>query len=186
MPNRVIRESLLNSDRWIGLRDNTGRVCFVALLLTADDVGNCEASTIRLRRLWRDYGVDTDEKVIKTLAELVDSDLVRMYEVIHKQHLHIPRFRQFLRNVKRRFPGSPWDDNEKIQDVLVKTQRVSTADATLPRSESNRIESKSNESNRITGPLAKALDNIKTGLDKTRKGETESESKAVSSSLDTA
>ena len=145
MPNRVIRESLLSSDRFLGLRDNTGRICFVAIMLTADDVGNLEGSPPRLRRLWRDYGIDTNEKVAKTLAELADCDLVRVYEAENKQFIHIPRFRQFLRHVKRRAYASPWDDDEKIQSVIEKTQRERSADALLPRPETNRSESNRNE-----------------------------------------
>lgn len=128
MPNRIIRESLLESDRWIELHDNTARVCYLVLLLSADDIGNMEASGPRLRRLWREYGVDTDAKVSAVLQTLMDADLARVYEDARKKrHLHVPRFRQYLRHWIRRVPGSPWDDVEKIQKVEEKTQRARTA-----------------------------------------------------------
>lgn len=145
MPNRVIRGALLSSNRWLGLRDNSGRVCFVALLLSADDVGNMEGSIPHLRRLWRDYGVDTDEKVSRTLTELVDCDLARLYESGGKQFIHIPRFNQFLRFLKRRNPPSPWDDNQKIQRATENSQRESNAIAALQHPEVKRSEEKRRE-----------------------------------------
>jgi hypothetical protein len=122
MPNRIVREALLESDRWLELRDNTARVCYMVCLLTADDAGNMEGTSARLRRLWRDYGIDSDDKVNRILGELSDTDLVRIYEHDSKRYLHIPRFRQFIRHVRSRHPASPWDDMSKIQRVAEKTQ----------------------------------------------------------------
>jgi len=129
MPNRIIRDSLLDSDRWIELHDNTARVCYIVLLLSIDDVGNMEASPPRLRRLWSAYGLDTDAKVSAVLETLVGCDLIRVYNSHDKRHIHVPRFRQILRHVKRRVCGSPWDDAEKIQAVAEKTLRERDADA---------------------------------------------------------
>jgi hypothetical protein len=122
MPNRIVREALLDSDRWLGLRDNTARVCFLAAMLKADDLGNLEGTDARLRRLWRDYGVETDNKVALVLQELADTDLVRVYDVDGKRYLHIPRFRQYIRHIRQRHPASPWDDTEKIQRLAEKTK----------------------------------------------------------------
>lgn len=160
MPNRIVRESLLHSDRWLNLRDNTARVCYIALLLTADDVGNLEGSPVRLRRLWRDYGIDSDLKVAKILAEFVDADLARIYQSENKEFLHIPRFRQVLRHVKVRSPGSPWDDADKIQRVADKTRSERYASDMRSLPESNRIESL----NRIEDQTP--VDNSKTGTPK--------------------
>jgi hypothetical protein len=148
MPNRVVREALLDSDRWLGLRDNTARVCYVALLLTADDCGNMEGTNPRLRRLWRDYGPDTTEKVNKVLDELVDADLARAYEVDHKRYLHIPRFGQFIRHIRQRHPSSPWDDISKIQRVAEKTQCDRSADEARTRPEEKRSEVNRSEEKR--------------------------------------
>jgi hypothetical protein len=40
MPDRVIRDELLESERWLGLKDNADRLAYVALLLRADTYGN--------------------------------------------------------------------------------------------------------------------------------------------------
>jgi hypothetical protein len=127
MPNRILRGAILESDRWIGLRDNASRVAFIAAVLTADDLGNMEGTTPRLRRLWRDFGIDTDEKVDRTLQELADVDLVRVYQVDGKRYVHIPRFGQFVRHLKRANPRSPWDEPEQNQSLAEKTHCVSTS-----------------------------------------------------------
>jgi hypothetical protein len=154
MPNRIVRESLLDSDRWLGLRDNTTRVCYLALILKADDVGNVEGTEFRLRRMWRDYGIDSEVKVNTLLAELVDADLVRVYVVGDKRYVHIPRFGQFIRHIRQRHPSSPWDDSAKIQKVAEKTQCERTAEASRSHPEEKRSEEKRSEEKKNKGPAA--------------------------------
>lgn len=108
MPARMIRDALLNSDRFLSLPDNTSRICYVACLLSADDRGNMEASTGALVRLWRDFGVDSNAKATDISQFLADKDLIRMYESGGKQYIHVPRFHQRLRSFKRACPASPW------------------------------------------------------------------------------
>lgn len=108
MPARMIRDALLTSDRFLGLPDNTARMCFVVCMLTADDRGNLEASPGALVRLWRDFGVDSNAKAVSTSQFLADQDLIRLYQVGGKQYIHVPRFGQRMRSFKRACPASPW------------------------------------------------------------------------------
>ena len=62
MPTRMIRDSILESNRYLSLPDTTVRIWFIAALLTADDRRNLEASAARLVRVWRDFGVDRTKK----------------------------------------------------------------------------------------------------------------------------
>lgn len=121
MPDRIIRDELLESERWLGLKDNGDRLAYIALLLRADANGNFDGGEHRLMRLWRDFGIGTTALVAKTLSELVDHDLVRMYEANGRTLCHIPRYRQSLRYVKRVFPASPWDAEETKQRVTEKS-----------------------------------------------------------------
>jgi hypothetical protein len=114
MPSRMIRESLLNSDRFLGLPDNTSRICYIACLLHADDRGNVEASPGALVRMWRDFGVDSVAKAEGIAHFLTDHDLIRMYESGDKQFIHVPRFGQRMRSFKRACPPSPWC--EKVEE----------------------------------------------------------------------
>ena len=82
MPDRIIRDELLQSEKWLSLKDNADRLAFVALLLSADSLGNFSAEPFRLLRLWRDFGINTAELVAKTTRELVDHDLRRFQYAI--------------------------------------------------------------------------------------------------------
>jgi hypothetical protein len=113
MPDRVIRDELLESERWLTLKDNADRLAYISLLLLADDYGNYSAEPYRLMRMWRDFGIGTIALVAKTLSELADHDLVRLYEAQKKPYLNIPRFKNARRYWSRKFPKSPF--NEQVQ-----------------------------------------------------------------------
>lgn len=111
MPTRMIRDSLLNSDRFLSLPDNTARICYLACLLTADDRGNLEGGAGHLVRMWRDFGIDSTEKAASIGQFLGDQDLIRFYDHGEKRYIHVPRFGQRLRSFKRACPKSPWCEN---------------------------------------------------------------------------
>lgn len=115
MPARMIRENLLSSDRFLSLPDNTARMCYVVLLLNADDRGNIEASSGQLVRMWRDFGIDSNAKADSVSTFLADHDLIRFYESDGKRYIHIPRFGQRKRHLQRACPESPWCKNESKQ-----------------------------------------------------------------------
>lgn len=121
MPDRIIRDELLESERWLALKDNGDRLAYLALLLRADNLGNFSAEPFRLMRLWRDFGISTPALVAKTLSELADHDLVRIYECedggLLKPYLHVPRFGQRMRYLKRVYPPSPWTTEEQKQRI---------------------------------------------------------------------
>lgn len=112
----MIRDALLDSDRFLSLPDNTARICYVSCLLTADDRGNLEASDTQLTRMWRDYGIDSHAKALMIVQQLADHDLVRIYDADKKRYLHIPRFRQRMRHLTRACPSSPWCGIEEKQE----------------------------------------------------------------------
>lgn len=117
MPDRIIRDELLDSERWVGLSDDTCKLAYVAILLRCDALGNYPADLFRLRRLWRDLQIGTDEIAAKRLNELADHGLVQLYDADGKRFLHIPRFRQRLRYVKRIYPPSPWTSDQEKQHL---------------------------------------------------------------------
>lgn len=129
MPSRMIRDALLNSDRFLSLPDNTARMCFVASMLHADDRGNAEASTGSLVRMWRDFGVDANAKAEDTAQFLSDKDLIRLYESDGKRYMHIPRFGQRMRSFKRACPASPWcetvDESTKSSPICQQVAAIS-------------------------------------------------------------
>ena len=116
MPDRILRDELLQSERWLQLARNTHRLAFVCLIPAADALGNMEASDGRLWRLWRDpLRLDERVAIAEILEALVAADLIRLYEVEGKRYLHVPRSRQRLRYLGRLFPPSPWTTTEEKQ-----------------------------------------------------------------------
>lgn len=115
MPDRIIRDELLESERWLTLKDNADRLAYITLLLRCDDYGNYSAEPFRLMRMWRDFGIATVELVAKTLTELMDHDLIRVYTVESKHYLHLPRFKNARRYWSRKFPKSPFIEQDTIE-----------------------------------------------------------------------
>lgn len=117
MPDRILRSELLTSEAWLSLKSNDDRVCWMVLLLHADNMGNQPAGPHRLVHMWRSFGVDTTEKAAKIMLELADVDLVRPYQAEGKPYCHIPRFRQAMRYLGKLWPISPWTTNEEKQRI---------------------------------------------------------------------
>lgn len=107
MPDRIVRDEILDSDRYLGLSSDSLRTLFVHFLLVADDLGNSEASGPFIRRRLLGGAQTPDETIAKMLAELQDVDLIRTYFEGAKRYVHIPRFRQRLRSFKRVNPRPP-------------------------------------------------------------------------------
>lgn len=148
MPDRVIRDELLESPRFLSLKDNADRLAYLALLLSADDLGNFDGDLFRLARLWRDFGITTRELAAKTLSELTDADLVRVYQVEGKSYVHLPRFRQRLRYVNGKFPRPPEGiDTCKINMLQEKRQTTVRPQSARSQSQDGRSEEKRSEVN---------------------------------------
>jgi len=123
MPDRIIREELLESEAWLGLKDNADRSAWIAVALSVDNFGDMPAGALRLVRLWRCYGIDSPEKVARALGDLSDVDLIRLYTDDGKPYLHVPRFGQHLRWVGHAWPLSPWATDEEKQSVAKKSHK---------------------------------------------------------------
>lgn len=106
MPDRIVRDELLDSPRYLSLSSDTARLLFVHLLLVADDLGNAEAGPHFIRRRLLACPLP-DEAIAALLGELNDADLIRVYLVNGKRYAHVPRFRQRLRSYKRAHPRPP-------------------------------------------------------------------------------
>ena len=107
MPSRIIRDGLLDSDRYLLLPHDSERLLFIELLLLADDYGLCNANFGYLKRRTSVCSTKTVEQVASILATLMDVDLVRVYDVDGNRLLYIPRFGNHPRSRKPRFPMPP-------------------------------------------------------------------------------
>lgn len=169
MPDRVIRDELLESPRFVSLKDNADRLAYIALLLSADDLGNFDGDLFRLVRLWRDFGISTRELAAKTLSELADADLIRPYQFEGKHYLHVPRFRQRLRYMKGKFPRPPENiDTCNINTLQEKRQTTVRLQSGHSQSVDGRSEVKRSEVKR-SKPRAREnvpVDNFAAGQQK--------------------
>lgn len=123
MPNRLIREGLMESEAVLSLPCE-GRWLFVIIVLSADDVGLFEATEFKLARR-ADVNRDLAGKLMSMLA---DVDLIRLYEAGGKRYGFIPKFRQRVQIQNARHPLPPValyaddpDAARKINDLASKT-----------------------------------------------------------------
>ena len=115
MPDRVIRDELLESGRWLDLPSDTHRLIFENLLLIADDYGNFEGGPRRLFRWMHAFTqIKTETDSIKVMTDLQDADMVRRYEVNDREYWHIPRFKNSRKYWSRKFPTSPYQESGRV------------------------------------------------------------------------
>jgi len=118
MPDRIVRDEILDSDRYLSLTSDTARMLYLHLLLVADDLGNTEATPLFIRRRLLPAAME-DYAINKILSELADVDLIRMYASEQKAYAHVPRFRQRLRYLKSKNPRPPAAlECKEIKDLI--------------------------------------------------------------------
>lgn len=105
MPTRMIRESLLDSERYLECTE-AERLFFIHLMLLADDFGCVSLAPAFIgRRAFSER--PGDARLSKMIASLVDSDLIRRYEFEGAVYGFIPRFRQRLQRFSLKCPMPP-------------------------------------------------------------------------------
>ncbi len=149
MPDRIIRDELLRSHRFVGLSSDTLRLVFIAFVLCADDLGNAEATPTAVGIML--VRAVPEETAAKWIAELVDADLLRTYESTGKRYVHIPRFRQRLRYTSGKHPRPPSNiECKEIKQLAGKVRPESDLSQTTVRpktAEVKRSEVKRSEEN---------------------------------------
>ena len=117
MPTRMIREGLLDSERYASI-SNDGRLFFHHLMLLADDFGCVSLSPAFLRRRCF-YDAPTNERISRLICELADADLIRTYDADRHALAFIPRFRQRLKRATLKYAIPPEqlysDDDDALQ-----------------------------------------------------------------------
>lgn len=102
MPCRLIRDEMLDSER-LQVLPIEARWLFVAIMLTADDVGLLELAPFKLSRR-----AAIDAATVPMLIQLLsDADLIRVYEHGGRRFAFIPRFRQRLQIKRVKHPLPP-------------------------------------------------------------------------------
>jgi hypothetical protein len=117
LSDKLIRDEILRSHRYVSLSSDTTKLTFFHLLLSSDSLSNSEATATALSIMMG--RVVTEAATATILAELADHDLVRIYEADGKRYVHIPRSRQRIRYLRGKHPRPPTEieDNE-IKDLI--------------------------------------------------------------------
>lgn len=126
MPDRIIRDELLESDRWIDLPTDTDRLAYVGLRLRTDDFGNMEAGPRRLFRFLHGFTqIKTEEGAAAVLEHLTSADMIRFYKVgaPEREFIHLPRSRPTGSYLVRKCPPSPWCDAEQLLGKHIRSIR---------------------------------------------------------------
>lgn len=122
MPNRIIRESLLDSDRYLGV-DEGAQLLFTHMLLLADDFGCLSVAPAFIgRRCF--VNRPTDERLNELLDQLSTADLIRVYEHRTARFAFIPRFRQRLKRETLKNPQPPDELLVDDQDAQEKFRKL--------------------------------------------------------------
>ena len=152
MPDRIVRDELMRSHRYVTLSSDTVRLFFVHCILTADSLGNLEATTTSTTAM---MGRQIEQSTLaKWIAELDHVGIIRAYLVDDKQYVHIPRFRQRLRYIKGKHPRPPSEvECKEISSLLEKVRPQSDhSQTTVGRSEVKRSEVKRSEAKHLPPP----------------------------------
>lgn len=118
MPDRLVRDSILDSDRVNSLSFGA-EILYRRIMSIADDYGRYEARITALKG--KCYPVRPNDDITNDMVagwfdELVGAGLIRCYTIAGKDYLEIQNFRQRLRSMKGKFPPPPWFDSNLHAD----------------------------------------------------------------------
>lgn len=122
MPTRIVRDSLLSSERYWSVTLEA-RLLYIHILLLADDFGCLSLAPFHLKKMCFDTP-PSDQRLTRYIAELVDEDLVRRYEFNGAIYGFIPRFRQRLQRMTLKNPMPPQSLYQDDLDALEKFNRI--------------------------------------------------------------
>lgn len=108
MPNRILREGILTSER-VNVLSWEEEVFYRRLMSVVDDFGRFSAHPALLRAALYPLKLDTvrDANLERLLAAVEQARLVRVYEVAGKRYVEMLDFRQHARAKESRYPQPP-------------------------------------------------------------------------------
>lgn len=112
MPDRIVRDELLTSERYWSVSIQAQQF-YVHLLLVADDAARFSGKNFTLRASCFPGRPLEAQEMERMLAELVDVDLVRVYAVRGERYVFVPRFRNRRRYMgASKYPDPPNEIND--------------------------------------------------------------------------
>jgi hypothetical protein len=116
MPDRVIRDELLTSERYWSVSLQAQQL-YIHLVLCVDDAARFSGKNFTLRSACFPGRPMEALAMEKMLTELADVDLVRLYTVGFERYVFIPRFRNRRRYVgSSKYPVPPIEINDLAEE----------------------------------------------------------------------
>lgn len=129
MPNRIVRDGLIHSDKFNNI-GYLGQIIFVRLIINANDYGLHTADPGSLKKLFGTHE-PTDVDLGIAMGSLTDAGMIRLYKIDGKDYLKIENFKQRIRlkvsEIPHPIPESfeEWIEQLKDHDMVAKwLQRV--------------------------------------------------------------
>jgi hypothetical protein len=118
MPNRLIREGILTSDRVNALKP-VAEVFYRRLMSVVDDWGRFSADPRLLRAHCYPLKIDAvrEADIARSLAEVQGAGLIALYAVDGKPYLELLDFRQQVRAKASKYPAPPATDTHHPPDT---------------------------------------------------------------------
>ena len=118
MPDRLIRDELLTSERYWSVSIEAQRLYF-HLLLVADDTARFSGNNYTIRATCFPGQPMEPAKLESLLSELQDRDLVRLYTCETQRFVFIPRYKQRVRYPRSKYPPPPNEINDIPEEKTV-------------------------------------------------------------------
>lgn len=118
MPNRVIRDSILDSEK-VNQLSWAGEIFYRRLMSVVDDYGLFDGRPAILRSKLYPLRIDkvSEPDIVKWISECETAELVRKYQVDGKDFIEMVNFGQTLRTKKAMFPHPPWSEHAKSEQA---------------------------------------------------------------------
>lgn len=125
MPNRILREGILTSER-VNALNWEAEVFYRRLMSVVDDFGRFSAHPSLLRAALYPLKLDTvrDANMERLLALVEQASLVRVYEVAGKRYLEMLDFRQQVRAKESKYPHPPPDKSQMLSTCTADAQQM--------------------------------------------------------------
>lgn len=129
MPNRILREGILTSER-VNLLSWEEEVFYRRLMSVVDDFGRYSAHPSLLRAALYPLKLDTvrDANMERLLTSVEQARLVRVYEVAGKRFLEMLDFKQQVRAKDSKYPPPPSNDVH-THSICIASDKQMRADA---------------------------------------------------------
>jgi hypothetical protein len=112
MPNRILREGIIDSER-VNKLSWAAEVFYRRLMSVVDDYGRYDgrAEILRVRLYPLKIDVVSQKDIVSWLKECIEAQLVRMYKVEGKSYIEVLNFDQTIRIKKPKYPA-PLPDSD--------------------------------------------------------------------------